>query len=307
MFNFIAIHKKLNPQHIEYHLIKSPHKHPYQLMSQADIDNLTMHLKALVSQTGAIEGSKLRKECVENLGKRMGFVDNETVELLYRYDGNYQSPLNLGNNAPVVVGITTHRVFKIERTNVWSTMITTIGSVRHIKNNVFSWDKIECKKTDGTVETFGIANKLVCGNFTQYLSKMLELRKRDEEKKQLIEQIRAEQQSHDILHERLQKEKQRLADQLMVEQQMMSLEREHLINEKNQADCMLKKEQIAVDLVRERIEAEKQQHEEQINSERQIMETEKAMLRFETDNLNCQKQKLEQIIRTAEKDLKKVK
>ncbi len=94
----------------------------------------------------------------------INLLPDEHIEILYSSNGTF----NLANT--VYIGITTHRLFKIENMDVSQVMRNEILYTKHIQNGMFFWDKIECVLQSGQTETFGVYYKDACEYFCNYLN-----------------------------------------------------------------------------------------------------------------------------------------
>jgi len=115
-----------------------------------------------------IDGKNLRVSDIELLSKVANFQPNETVLFLYCYDDTFDPKIVIDGN--IFVGITDKRVFKIEKGGVYTVMRKDIINTRHIKNGMFSWDRIEFKLSNNQTDSFGIYHSATCQYFTNYLN-----------------------------------------------------------------------------------------------------------------------------------------
>ena len=120
--------------------------------------------------TNTIEGKSVSGDTVKQLSKTLNFFPDEKIELLYSDNRVFYF------NKNVIVGITNYRLFKLEKEEISHLFRSDIQSVRQVKNNVWTWDKIECTvKNDRSlkiaeVRTFGIFHSTACAYFVLWLS-----------------------------------------------------------------------------------------------------------------------------------------
>ena len=138
------------------------------LLAAAIIENTKNkdEIKRITENT--IDGKDLRISDVELLSKVMNFEQDEKVLYLYCYSGKFEPRIVLEGN--VFIGITNKRVFKIEKGGSFSVMRKNILSAKHIKNGIFSWDRIEFDLIGGKKDSFGIYHNATCEYFTNYIN-----------------------------------------------------------------------------------------------------------------------------------------
>lgn len=99
--------------------------------------------------------------------KTLALPSNERLEIVYINSDHFDEGFDISSE--IIVGITTLRIFKIERENSGYQFINNISSVSHQKNGLFKWDKIVCNLKSGNVDTYGIYHGSVCAYFCDYL------------------------------------------------------------------------------------------------------------------------------------------
>lgn len=124
-----------------------------------------------------IDGSKIPSEINEKFIERLKFYPDEKIEILYMENDAFEKMINLNNG--VIVGITNYRIFKLENKHTWMNYLKDIATIKHIKNNIFSWDKINCLLHNGKNETYGVFHKKACGYLCGYLAKKISERKQE--------------------------------------------------------------------------------------------------------------------------------
>jgi len=99
-------------------------------------------------------------------------ISVEILELiLLEYD---ESPMYYYTSGKIHILLTDKRFIKIENYCVCSSAyLSDIKFVNHIKNSIFSFDKVEIIENNGRVETFGIYEKEVCAYFTNLLNSIV--------------------------------------------------------------------------------------------------------------------------------------
>lgn len=121
-----------------------------------------------------IKGEGLDISKYKEIHEKFKMLNDERIEIIYLFQGNF---VNINVNNDIYVGITTYQVFKCDKNNKTSVMISNIKSVSHQKNSIFRWDKLVCKKINDTTETFGIYHKKTCVYFCKYLLNKIETSK----------------------------------------------------------------------------------------------------------------------------------
>lgn len=107
------------------------------------------------------KGSSFNPSDLVFISSAVGFLPEETLELLYRYDATFEFPLRLEGH--IYVGITNVRIFKIEESKVHELALIDMKSVFHEHNGLMAWDKIKITKiSDGKEVTFGICRGDTC-------------------------------------------------------------------------------------------------------------------------------------------------
>jgi len=85
-----------------------------------------------------------------------------------------ESPMYYYTSGKIHILLTDRRFIKIENYCVCSSAyLNDIKFVNHIKNSIFSFDKVEIIENNGRVETFGIYEKEVCAYFTNLLNSIV--------------------------------------------------------------------------------------------------------------------------------------
>lgn len=84
-----------------------------------------------------------------------------------------EKPMYYYTSGKIHILLTDRRFIKIENKEIVSEVyLNRIKFVNHIKNSIFSFDKIEILEESGRIETFGIYEKDVCAYFTDLLKKI---------------------------------------------------------------------------------------------------------------------------------------
>lgn len=138
------------------------------LLAAAIIENTKNkdEIKRVTDNT--VDGKELRISDVELLSKIVNFDQDEVILFLYCYGGKFEPRVILEGN--VFVGITNKRVFKIEKGGSFGVMRKNILSAKHIKNGIFSWDRIEFDLVEGKKDSFGIYHSATCEYFTNFIN-----------------------------------------------------------------------------------------------------------------------------------------
>jgi len=99
-------------------------------------------------------------------------ISIEILELiLLEHD---ESPIYYYTSGKIHILLTNKRFIKIENYCICSSAyLNNIRFVNHIKNSIFSFDKVEIIEINGRVETFGIYEKEVCAYFTNLLNSIV--------------------------------------------------------------------------------------------------------------------------------------
>jgi len=85
-----------------------------------------------------------------------------------------ESPMYYYTSGKIHILLTNKRFIKIENYSICSSAyLNNIRFVNHIKNSIFSFDKVEIIEINGRVETFGIYEKEVCAYFTNLLNSIV--------------------------------------------------------------------------------------------------------------------------------------
>ena len=85
-----------------------------------------------------------------------------------------ESPMYYYTSGKIHILLTDKRFIKLENYGICSSVyINNIMIVNHIKNSIFSFDKVEIIEINGRVETFGIYEKEVCAYFTKLLNSII--------------------------------------------------------------------------------------------------------------------------------------
>ena len=83
-------------------------------------------------------------------------------------------PMYYYTSGKIHILLTDKRFIKIENYCICSSVyLYDIKFVNHIKNSIFSFDKVEIIEINGRVETFGIYEKEVCAYFTKLLNSII--------------------------------------------------------------------------------------------------------------------------------------
>jgi len=83
-------------------------------------------------------------------------------------------PMYYYTSSKIHILLTNKRFIKIENFCICSSAyLTDIRFVNHIKNSIFSFDKVEIIEINNRVETFGIYEKEVCAYFTKLLNSIV--------------------------------------------------------------------------------------------------------------------------------------
>lgn len=116
-----------------------------------------------------IDGKYLRGVDKEEINKKIQLDEKEELLFVWGETAKFEELLDL--NKDTIVGITTKKLFKIEKGAVHRINRNNIKSVKHQKNGMFSWDKIELTTKDKNEKvTFGIYHGDACEYFCNYLA-----------------------------------------------------------------------------------------------------------------------------------------
>lgn len=116
-----------------------------------------------------IEGKYLRGVDKEEINKKIQLDDKEEILFVWSQRDKFEELLDLKED--IIVTVTTKKMFKIEKGAIHSVNRENIKSVKHQKNGMFSWDKIELiTKDKNEMITFGIYHGEACKYFCNYLS-----------------------------------------------------------------------------------------------------------------------------------------
>jgi len=131
-------------------------------------DNIILALNKPNGYDNIIHANYIGVNESSEINKIISFAPDENLIMIYFYNGRKIS----GN---VLVGITNVRLFKIEKNKFDAVNLSNIKQVNHRKNDIFRWDKIECKLHNNKVETFGVYHKKACGKLCEYLNTQIKL------------------------------------------------------------------------------------------------------------------------------------
>ena len=115
-----------------------------------------------------LDGKDLRVSDIEQFAKILNFSSDESIIYLYCHDDKFEPKVVINGN--IFVGITTHRVFKIENGGNQSIMRKDIVCAKHIKNNIFTWDRLEFLLNNNNKDSFGIYYSDTCNYFSNYIN-----------------------------------------------------------------------------------------------------------------------------------------
>ena len=112
-------------------------------------------------------------------------ISSEIYQLILLEDN--EKPMYYYTRNKIHILLTDKRFIKIENDSVVSEVyLNRIKFVNHIKNSVFSFDKVEVLEESGRIETFGIYEKDVCAYFTNLLNSIVKEIKNKMIKKNLL-------------------------------------------------------------------------------------------------------------------------
>ena len=121
--------------------------------------------------TNTCRGSDLHEQFIKELNSELKATSDEKLEILWSESGEFN--ISGINGKDVYVGVTSGRIFKIEKGGVDHALISELQSASHQKNGVFRWDKVEVKFKNGNKDTFGIKQASACEYFVNFLNRKL--------------------------------------------------------------------------------------------------------------------------------------
>lgn len=101
---------------------------------------------------------------IQKLKEKKIYSEDENILVVWSYDNSF----NLDND--VFVFITTHRLVKIQKNNVFAINRIDIMNVSHQQSTCVRWDHIQCVMKNYYIDTFGIFNCGACAYFVNYLN-----------------------------------------------------------------------------------------------------------------------------------------
>ncbi len=129
-----------------------------------NISNMVSKDKPNYVISNTFDSKNIPEESVKQISQLMNFLAGEKIELLYSDNQQFL----FDNN--VIIGITNYRLFKFEKDNQFYIFRAEIAKIKHVENNVFSWDKIELVMKDYSIQTIGIWHPETCKYFIDYLN-----------------------------------------------------------------------------------------------------------------------------------------
>jgi hypothetical protein len=117
---------------------ESQYQFKYQSLSHYNFTNFT---NRVYIAHNTIEADYLFVKELNILKTYVGFDNDEILIMIYS-NNNFDPSLEICGN--IIVGLTNLRIFKLEKGVIHSTYYQDIKNVYHVKNNIFTWDKIIC-------------------------------------------------------------------------------------------------------------------------------------------------------------------
>jgi hypothetical protein len=100
-----------------------------------------------------------------SIAKEVGLSRGEEIKLFYTYSALKEEL----SRSDIIVGITNVKIFKYDKGSNSFTLRSDIKAVKHQRNGMFSWDKVEILTHSGKTETYGIYDGDTCSKFCRYL------------------------------------------------------------------------------------------------------------------------------------------
>lgn len=101
-----------------------------------------------------ILGESLPVSDLKTITGAVGFRTGENLHMLYKHSDSFGQLLSLVGE--IYVGVTSERIFKLEKGRCYQTPLDQILSVRHVLGGLFAWDRVEIVLRDGKIETYGV-------------------------------------------------------------------------------------------------------------------------------------------------------
>jgi len=112
-----------------------------------------------IGRLGLAKGSELSSREIQIFANFLKFTPEEKLELLCDSE-KFLFEVKLKDR--IWIGVTSHRIFKVEKGEVTQQTIQNIKSITHQRNGIFYWDKLLITNNDNEVISFGIYLGEVC-------------------------------------------------------------------------------------------------------------------------------------------------
>lgn len=132
---------------------------------------------------GTMEGKDLRESAVRLISEEVGFLEGETIDILWMEADEFEELFVIPDN--VFVGLTNMRIFKIDKGSLSCRLLSEIVDAKYEDRGPFYWDKIIVRykksevnksfKVDNTLhdDTFCIRHTIPCKFFFERLYRII--------------------------------------------------------------------------------------------------------------------------------------